>query len=389
MIRRPPRSTLFPYTTLFRSRSRRRRSWRSCRLTSLVPFQPDLPANTSEPRSQRVGPALVIQTAFLGDVVLTTPLFEALAARHGPVDVVTPPAAAPLIETHPAVRRVIPYDKNGRDRGLAGLLRLARSLRAERYECAYLPHRSLRTALAAWLARIPQRVGFDDGWRSLYTDVRRRAKQGHEIDRVLALAGVAAHRARPRLHVTLADHAATEGFLREHAIPERFVALAPGSIWGSKRWPYYRELAERLAERAGIVVVGAAEDARLAAEITEAVARAGGRAVSGCGRLSVRQSVEAIRRAAVLVTNDSAPLHFGQAVDTPTVAIFGSTAPSFGFGPRGPRDQVVELDGVPCRPCSPHGPPRCPLGHHLCMKSLSVQDVLQAIEETGALRRRD
>jgi len=321
--------------------------------------------------------------------VLTTPLFEALAARHGPVDVVTTPAAAPLIETHPAVRRVIPYDKNGRDRGLAGLLRLARSLRAERYECAYLPHRSLRTALAAWLARIPQRVGFDDGWRSLYTDVRRRAKQGHEIDRVLALAGVAAHRARPRLHVTLADHAATEGFLREHAIPERFVALAPGSIWGSKRWPYYRELAERLAERAGIVVVGAAEDARLAAEITEAVARAGGRAVSGCGRLSVRQSVEAIRRAAVLVTNDSAPLHFAQAVDTPTVAIFGSTAPSFGFGPRGPRDQVVELEGVPCRPCSPHGPPRCPLGHHVCMKSLSVQDVLQAIEETGALRRRD
>ncbi len=194
--------------------------------------------------------------------MLTTPLFEALAARHGPVDVVTTPAAAPLIETHPAVRRVIPYDKNGRDRGLAGLLRLARSLRAERYECAYLPHRSLRTALAAWLARIPQRVGFDDGWRSLYTDVRRRAKQGHEIDRVLALAGVAVHRARPTLHVTLADRAATEGFLREHAIPERFVALAPGSIWGSKRWPYYRELAERLAERAGIVVVGGPCDSR-------------------------------------------------------------------------------------------------------------------------------
>src|SRR6266699_949745 len=90
---------------------------------------------------------------------------------------------------------------------------------------------------------------------------------------------VAVHRARPTLHVTLADRAATEGFLREHAIPERFVALAPGSIWGSKRWPYYRELAERLAERAGIVVVGAAEDARLAAEMTEAVARAGGREI--------------------------------------------------------------------------------------------------------------
>jgi len=321
--------------------------------------------------------------------VLTTPLLEALAARYGPVDVVTTPAAAPLIETHPAVRRVIPYDKKGRDRGLGGLVRLARALRAEQYECAYLPHRSLRTALAAWLARIPQRVGFDDGWRSLYTDVRRRAKQGHEIDRVLALAGVTVHRIRPSLHVPLADRAATEGFLREHGIRERFVALAPGSIWGSKRWPYYRELAERLAGSVGIVVVGGPEDAGLAAEITAAVARSGGQAVSGCGRLTIRQSAEAIRRAAVLVTNDSAPLHFAQAVDTPTVAIFGSTVPSFGFGPRGPRDRVVQLDGLACRPCSAHGPPSCPLGHHLCMKSLSVQDVLQAIEETGALRRRD
>ena len=321
--------------------------------------------------------------------MLTTPLLVALAARHGPVDVVTTPAAAPLIETHPAVRRVIPYDKKGRDRGLGGLVRLARALRAEQYECAYLPHRSLRTALAAWLARIPQRVGFDDGWRSLYTDVRRRATQGHEIDRVLALAGVTVHRIRPSLHVPLADRTATEGFLREHGIRERFVALAPGSIWGSKRWPHYSELAERLAGSVGIVVVGGPEDAGLAAEITAAVARSGGQAVSGCGRLTIRQSAEAIRRAAVLVTNDSAPLHFAQAVDTPTVAIFGSTVTSFGFGPRGPRDRVVQLDGLPCRPCSAHGPPSCPLEHHLCMKSLSVQDVLKAIEETGALRRRD
>jgi len=70
--------------------------------------------------------SLVIQTAFLGDVVLTTPLLEAVAARDGPVDVVTTPAAAPLVETHPAVRRVIPYDKHGKHRGLRSLVALAR-----------------------------------------------------------------------------------------------------------------------------------------------------------------------------------------------------------------------------------------------------------------------
>ena len=118
--------------------------------------------------------SLVIQTAFLGDVVLTTPLLAALAERHGPLDVVTTPAAAPIIETHPAVRRVIPYDKNGRDRGIGAVFALARRLHAEGYDHAYLPHRSLRTAAIARLARIPRRVGFAGPWSALYTESVRK-----------------------------------------------------------------------------------------------------------------------------------------------------------------------------------------------------------------------
>jgi len=219
--------------------------------------------------------------------------------------------------------------------------------------------------------------------------VRWRPPGAHEVDRLLALAGVEGQREAPNLHLTVPDRAVTEGFLRERGIREPFAALAPGSIWGTKRWPHYEELAERLAAQVAIVVVGGPEDAELAAGITAAVARTGRRAASACGRLTVRQSAEIIRRAVVLVTNDSAPLHFAQAVRTPTVAIFGPTVPAFGFGPRGPRDAVVELGGLPCRPCSAHGPARCPLGHHLCMQSLTVEDVLLAIEETGALHRRD
>ena len=342
--------------------------------------------------------SLVVQTAFLGDVVLTTPLLEVLATRLGPLDVVTTPAAAPLLETHPAVRRVIPYDKRGKDRGLRGMLALARTLQAERYAAAYLPHRSLRTALLAWLARIPTRIGFRDGWPLFYTEARPRPKGAHEIDRLLrlasgspALTGAAMPHAMPTLVTTSEDRASVEGFLREHGIGDPFVALAPGSIWGTKRWPYYKELALRLSERAAIVTVGGSEDASLGEEIVRAVegGRGRSRAVNGCGRLTVRQSAEIIRRATLLVTNDSAPLHFAQAVGTPAVAVFGPTVPGFGFGPRGPRDRVAEVAGLACRPCSAHGPRTCPLGHHLCMRSLSVGDVLLAIEGTGALRRRD
>src|SRR5258706_16230575 len=37
MIRRPPRSTLFPYTTLFRSRMRRPRMARTCSMRTTAP----------------------------------------------------------------------------------------------------------------------------------------------------------------------------------------------------------------------------------------------------------------------------------------------------------------------------------------------------------------
>ncbi len=335
--------------------------------------------------------SLVIQTAFLGDVVLTTPLLTALAERHGPVDVVTTPAAAPLLETHPAVRRVVPYDKQGADRGWRGLRRQARRLRAEDYDLAYLPHRSLRTALLARLAGIPRRIGFHDGWPLLYTGVRRRPAEGHEIDRLLALADVKPkHQTPPTLGLTLADHAAAAHLLQESRLGGGpFVVLAPGSIWGSKCWPHSGALALRLAERWGVVLIGGPGDAGLGEKIGAAVTRAGGRVVNACGRLSLRESAALIAKAAVLVTNDSAPLHFAQAVGTPTVALFGPTLPSFGFAPRGPRDVALGVEGLPCRPCSRHGPPACPLGHHRCMNDLTVERVLLAIEETGALHRRD
>jgi heptosyltransferase-2 len=71
------------------------------------------------------------------------------------------------------------------------------------------------------------------------------------------------------------------------------------------------------------------------------------------------------------------------------VALFGPTVPDFGFGPRGERDRTLGVANLPCRPCSSHGPRRCPLDHHRCMTGLDVEVVLRAIEETGAVRRRD
>ncbi|MGH7586917.1 MAG: glycosyltransferase family 9 protein, partial [Gemmatimonadales bacterium] len=276
-------------------------------------------------------PTLVIQTAFLGDVVLTTPLLTILAERHGPVDVVTTPAAAPLLETHPAVRRVWPHDKRGAGHGVAGARAFAKLLATQGYARAYLAHRSWRSAAIAQWAGIPVRIGFADSPARLsYTKRVKRRLQGHEVDRLLALAGEeTGKRAGGQaggwsgelppvsLGLTDEDHALAERWLLEVKVRRGFVALAPGSIWGTKRWPGFGELAARLGS---VVVVGGPDDRPLG----DAVAAAGGAgSANAAGALPLRASAALIARASALVTNDSAPLHLATAVGTPIVAVFG------------------------------------------------------------------
>lgn len=320
------------------------------------------------------GGTLVVQTAFLGDVVLTTPLLAVLAARHGPVDVVTTRAAAPLLATHPAVRTVIRYDKRGADAGLGGLWRLAADLRARGYQRAYLPHRSWRSAALALLARIPERTGFADAPAAItYTARRRRPTGGHEVERLLTLAGAVEQAPAVSLGLTADDARQADEWLARHGIAPGFVALAPGSIWGTKRWPGYPALAAALD--GPIVVLGGAEDSGLAGAVAAA---APGRVHVAAGEMSLRQSAALLARARVLVTNDSAPLHLATATGTRVVALFGPTVPAQGFAPRGPRDVALGV-ALDCRPCSAHGPQVCPLGHHRCMRELRVETVLESV----------
>lgn len=323
--------------------------------------------------------ALVIQTSFLGDMVLTTPLIERLAAR-GPVDVVATPANSALLANHPLVRRVIAYDKRGAHSGVGGFRSIARLVRADGADdVAYLAQGSWRSAMLARVASYPHRVGFDtSSGRALYTRIVRYDAGRHHAERLWSLGAVPGDDAlatapRPRLFPGDAERDAVDGLLDTAGHDgEPIVALAPGSIWETKRWPYYTALAGRLANVGRIVVVGGPADADAAREIVRETSAA---TIDATGRLSLLASAELLGRSRVLVTNDSAPLHLASAMNTPTVALFGPTVPAFGFGPLAEHARTAGVDALPCRPCDRHGPRVCPLGHWRCMRELTVAGV--------------
>ncbi len=331
---------------------------------------------------------LVVQTGFLGDVVLATPVLAELK-RQWPmarITVLVRPEAAPLLRGHPYVDAVWTDDKRGRERGPRGLWRVAGRLRRGGFDCAVGLHKSLRTALLLALARIPLRVGFRQsaGW-FLYHRRAALPASAHAAQRQLALLGaldfdcdglarpllVADPQARLELRRLLSAAGLAAG--------REYVALAPGSAWATKRWiaEGYAQVASAVrASGEEVVFVGAPSES---ASIEDVRRRAGG-GISLAGVTDTAVLVAAIEGAQALVCNDSAPMHIAQALSVPVVAIFGPTSPQMGFGPRFEPAVVVE-ESLDCRPCSRHGGRHCPLGTHACMKGIAPQRVLAALAE--------
>lgn len=337
--------------------------------------------------SHSPGGVLVVQTSFIGDMVLTTPLIAHLATTGRKVDVLAIPSTAPLLANNPHVRDVIVYDKRGADAGAAGFVRLARDLSRRGFARACFAQGSVRSAALGAAARIRERIGFEtSAGRHFYTSRIAYDERAHHATRLLALGGANPPRdPRPELFPGDAERHAVDAVLREagHA-GTPLVALAPGSAWATKRWPWYAALAGELAPHR-MLIVGGTDDRALAAEIRERVPDA----IDVTGRLSLLASAEAIRRCVAIVTNDSAPQHLASAMGTPTVSIFGPTVPEFGFGPLAPRRDVLGHDGLACRPCDRHGPRTCPLGHWRCMREIDVALVADAVRRLDEPRKPD
>ena len=333
-----------------------------------------------------MGGSLVIQTSYLGDVILTTPLIAELA-RRGPVDVLVTPTGAAALANNPDIRTVIPYDKRGTYGSALGLWETIREIRARRpYIAAYLAQGSFRSGLIAMMTGATERVGFASSTgRVLYTTQLPYRPERHHAERLWSLSmSVCADppsgdQIRPRLYPSDEDRRRIDLLLRQTGSTEEpFVALAPGSAWGTKRWPYFPALAKRLAEDYRIAIIGSKADSALAAEIANEVPP--DRVIDGVG-LPLLASAELIGRARTIVTNDSAPQHLASAMGTPTLTIFGPTVPEFGFGPLAERHVVAGHESLSCRPCDRHGPQRCPLGHWRCMRELTPDYVSSLLTE--------
>ncbi|MBL7986626.1 MAG: glycosyltransferase family 9 protein [Chlorobi bacterium] len=321
---------------------------------------------------------LIIQTGFLGDAVLATGLLRGLARyRECHVGMVVRGAYAELFEHHPRLRWLHPFQKQAK----GGFAEVLESIKKVQYDLAVVPHRSARSALLAWLAGIPRRIGFRQSELPLlFTDTVEYHIFHQETDRNAALlepAGLFAAPRSPWLSPSPHDFIPMLPYAAEG---RALVLIAPGSVWPTKRWGAegFAAVARQLTARGAAVKLIGSEAER---ELCQQIAAQAGLPQSHnlAGKLTLRQLAMLIAMSAHLVANDSAPVHLATSLGTPVTAIFGPTVPGFGFGPNEEGSSVVEAGPLGCRPCDIHGPARCPIGTHQCMADITPQMILATI----------
>ena len=181
-----------------------------------------------------------------------------------------------------------------------------------------------------------------------------------------------------------------ETVLRADAMLRRFqldnarvlVAVAPAARWRSKTWPpeFFAEVLERVAvmlPEARFWLLGTADERTAGEKLLACCRRA--QPANLMGETSLSDLVEMLRRSAVLLTNDSGPMHLAAAVARPTVALFSATDPRL-TGPYG-ETHVIFRGECPQAPCFRE---LCPRPESPCLHTITPEAVAAAVAQSAA-----
>lgn len=338
-------------------------------------------------------------TAFLGDMVLLSAAMHLLAQKQPETQqyLISSPAGTELLKHLPILKSCIPIVKNGKSlwKQTQQLLRELRAAGLNKTDSVILrAHASTRSALLCAASGFPVISHQESSLSSLSRYRVPRVAVFHEAQRLaMLLEPLGIHR-EDILTASPALSPAQQPF-RHPQLPEsvrsthRLIGVAPGSIWGTKRWPAesFAQLICHLLKKGGrtILLLGSPAEEALTAQITASVSQYAGHSTNKdlidlAGKTSLDDLRAIYPQLSLLISNDSSPVHFASAYGVPVLALFGATVPAMGFSPLSPHSICAEVRQLSCRPCSDHGPKRCPLHHFRCMKELNPDLVLHQCE---------
>lgn len=345
---------------------------------------------------------IVIQTAFLGDLLLSIPTLLRLKSIYpdSEITLLCRKGVGEIFRELKLAHQVIEINKKNKDE----FSKTFNELKKNQYDLLLCPHESYRSAFMSLKIKAKQKIGFKDWWNGfIFTKSIERNMKLPDALRQMSLLGVLDSVTQKEIDLysgkipVLAEmglrnkilaHVKYAEILAKFNIPRNAIFISPGSVWNTKRWTPdgFKKVATELSKRYPVIFIGSPDERVLCAEIAKDIPPSNNTEIRNlAGKTSLFELLALMTTGKILISNDSGSMHMGSVAELPTVAVFGPTVLELGYQPWQEKSVVVENKELKCRPCGKHGHEKCPIGTHICMKSISSQTVLEKAKSLGHL----
>lgn len=289
----------------------------------------------------------ILRLSALGDASHVVPLVRTVQ-RHWPDTAITwivGKFEAKLVGDIDGVEFIV-YDKRG---GFAALKALRRTLAGRRFDALLLMQLALRANIVSTAVRADARVGYDRArskeGHGLFVNRRIPARVGQHVLDVLGSflepLGLAADAARWDLPIP--DEA--DDFARE-VLPgdQRTLVISPCASHALRNWrpERYAAVADHAVNRHGLRVVLCGGPSPAERAMGDAIlARCRVPVLDLIGKDTIKRALALLRRADLVISPDSGPVHMANAVGTPVLGLYAATDPARS-GPYSDRQWCVD-----------------------------------------------
>jgi predicted lipopolysaccharide heptosyltransferase III len=325
---------------------------------------------------------LLIQLKRIGDLILTTPAIAALREKFpkATLSLVVSPAVEGLLPAIPGVDKV--FVVRGKADDALDWIALAWG----KFDYCLDFTRNDRSSFLTLLSQARKRITSDHP--NLRSKIRARSYNEfvespvrflHTVDYHLALLKpLGIHDASRAIRLDLPDSTVekAEQFLRTAQAGDEFVILHPGSARAEKFWEVDRwaqVIDHCVQERQLKCVLTGGRSPLERTQIATIKSSTRSDVIDLSGKTDLLTLAALVRKARLLITVDSAPMHFAAAWETPQVVLFGPTNP-FHWHPRS--ESAVVLLGEFEGPVSEFDPKQ----RAVPMNQISTQSVIDAME---------
>lgn len=330
---------------------------------------------------------LVIRFSSIGDIVLTTPVLRCLRQQKPDAEIhfLTKSSFRAVVAHNPCIDK-IHYLEDDLDS-------VVRELKKERFDYVADLHNNLRTL------RVKKALGVEETHSFPKLNIRKWLLVNLKLQLMpdesiveryfRAVKPLGIRNDGKGLDYFIPEKAKTE----QHDIPMShwaagFVGCVIGGSYATKKLPVeqWRKFCALLPFP--VILLGGPEDR----DEGQAIASLDPvKIYNACGKFNLNESADLVRRARVIVSNDTGLMHIAAAFGKPVVSLWGNTVPEFGMFPYygfnnlkervSPLSVLAEREGLACRPCSKLGYDACPKKHFKCMKELDIEYIVDSVKK--------